>query len=72
MTNIEITSNSSIFYQIKIYDLQGKIISEFPRVDNFTGFVRIPINTQRIASGVYIVEINTSKEKAIRKLIKLK
>ncbi|MCE5304605.1 choice-of-anchor D domain-containing protein [bacterium] len=72
MTNIEITSNSSIFYQIKIYDLQGKIISEFPRVDNFTGFVRIPINTQKIASGVYIVEINTSKEKAIRKLIKLK
>ncbi len=69
---IEITSNKNIFYEIKIYDLQGKLVYEYPRVDNFTGFVSIPLNTQEIAIGVYVVEINTPKGRTIRKLIKLR
>lgn len=72
ISHIEIISNKSIFYEIKIYNLQGKLVNEYPRVDNFTGSVSIPLNTQEIAIGVYIVEITTSKERTIRKLIKLK
>jgi len=69
---IEIISNRIISYEIRIFDLNGKLISQFPRVDNFQGNIKFPLNTRNIAQGVYIVEIATSKERTIRKLIKLK
>ena len=71
LTYLEIITNKLISFEIKIFDLQGKLVQSFPRVDDFQGNIKFPLNTRNIAQGVYIVEINTSKEKAIRKLIKL-
>jgi hypothetical protein len=56
--------SSEIIKKITVYDISGKIISEFSSEDNEIG-----LNTNAIPGGLYLVKIETETKISFHKLI---
>lgn len=61
--NIETTGNP--IEKVKIYDINGRLISEFKNIENPTA-----IDLSRLESGIYFAEISNRDDTTIKKIIK--
>jgi len=62
-----ISTNLNVFYQYKIYNLQGHIVSQ---KNNIHSDFSEKVNLQNQPSGLYFLEIKTKKNKQIFRIIK--
>lgn len=70
--NVKIKSNIAYNYQYRIFDEAGKLVYNSTVNLDKKGIENIQVNLTDYSIGVYYLEINTSRGKIIRKLIKLK
>lgn len=66
--NISYQSNNNELIDMTIMNISGDIISQISK-QVYTGQNNLTINTATLTSGYYFVKINTSKGKAVKKLI---
>lgn len=66
-TIVTITNNQSMLVkQVKVYDVSGKLLS----TQNFNEQVEIQLNIESLASGTYLLHIQTAEGTAVKKLVK--
>jgi hypothetical protein len=70
-TQIIIKSTENFEWNYRLLDNIGKLIIQSENKFENTGYGNLGLNLNNLSIGVYILEINTSKGKYIRKIIKL-
>ncbi|MGQ9705579.1 MAG: T9SS type A sorting domain-containing protein [bacterium] len=69
LLNIDITINKEGYYELQIFDMQGRIIKIIPIYTTGICNKLISINTSGLNSGVYLIKIFDDKENIVRKFI---
>lgn len=65
MLNIT-NSENMLVNLVEIYDITGKLIS----TQNFNQQTELQLNVENLASGTYMLHIQTNEGKAVKKMVK--
>ena len=66
-TMVNITNNENMFVkEVEVYDTTGKLIS----TQNFNEQAEIQLNVEHLASGTYLLHLQTNEGTAVKKLVK--
>ena len=63
-----LSASNPISFQLKLFDMEGKIISELYNVDNFAGEIELKFPTPQLSSGIYLLEFISSNTKMSKKI----
>lgn len=63
-TTIKTCNNMNMIKEVEIYTIEGKMLKQYTFSQN-----KITINTSQLSAGMYIIEVQTSKNKMYQKLL---
>lgn len=64
---VTITNNENInIDQIQVFDISGKSV----KTHSYTNTNKVQLNLEKLASGTYLLHINTNKGVAVKKIVK--
>src|SRR5690606_34033170 len=64
---VTITNNENInIEQIQVFDISGKNV----KIHSYTNTNKVQLNLENLASGTYLLHINTNKGVAVKKIVK--
>lgn len=71
LTQINIQINNPGYFELNVFDYQGNKLMNSNLFFNTNGIHTIPLNLQRLKSGVYFVQIISEQKSGISKIIKI-
>lgn len=59
VATIEVETSGPVLFDIKVYDVLGRLVAQIPQEMSGPGLHRLPIDTARFAAGTYMLVVET-------------
>jgi len=71
-TTIEFSIYKEAYFSLKIYNIEGRIITTLVSSNKKPGTYKIEFNASDLSSGVYFAELTVDRQKEIQKMLLIK